>query len=233
MKKLFKIGFCIALVTSLIMVFSGTSNASTPSVVHWGANFGSTPNAVAGIPTNPVAIDAGNQNSAEIAQDGTIWYWGLQPVQHFSAPTNTAQIVDGDGFFTALSAPSGTSGCPTDTTVWTWGKNVNNQLGVPVIKAKTPVEIPQLTDIGVVWLASADNHTYAMTCTGQVYVWGWNQGNVFGSSTFGNTATPRVRLDHFQPHRWNKCGCGIECKSLQHCDAGGVDCVHLGYQHAR
>ena len=156
----------------------------------WGANYGTSPAGVVGL-AQPVFIDAGNQNSAAIEPDGSVWVWGYQTGAPRQLPdvTDAVSVVDGDGDFAALSAPSGLSGCPTDTEVWTWGKNVHGDLGF-LGQVRYPVNLIGLNGLGVVQIVGASDHFIALTCTGSVYVWGKNSSDTFTSSMPGILTTP-------------------------------------------
>ncbi|MBT0663490.1 chitobiase/beta-hexosaminidase C-terminal domain-containing protein [Geobacter pelophilus] len=71
----------------------------------------------------------------------------------------------------------------SDGTVWTWGDNVNGQLGDGTyLDRSSPVPVSQLT--GVVGIATGGFHTIAVKGNGTVWAWGNN-----GSGRLGNGST--------------------------------------------
>ena len=182
MKKLF-VGLAAILMVMLFAV--PMASATTASTTYeWGhpvakGGPGAVPTALP-LVSQEAFVDAGNSGDAAITPSGTIQTWGGDSKSMTSVnqpgPTNVVQIQDGDDIFIALSAPSGTSDCPTDTSVWVWGHGEDGDLGTGVATqvSSTPIELPSLSGIGVVQVVAASRHMMALTCTGQVYVWGWN-----------------------------------------------------------
>ena len=153
--------------------------ASGPSVFEWGR-----PVATGGPGTRPAmvqssatlsSIDAGNFGDVLVLSNGTVWGWGGTSMTLTQVPevSNVVQRpVDGNGTFTAIEQPGTDSACPTSSTVIHWGKG------------PTAV-VSQLNCLNVVQLAAAAGHTFALTSTGRVYVWGGG-GDLLG---FGSGVT--------------------------------------------
>ena len=85
--------------------------------------------------TNWKQVSSGGYHCAAIKTDGTLWTWGsggygrlgtndttskLTPVTTFAGGTNWKQVSGGNGHCAAIK---------TDGTLWTWGRNINGQLG--------------------------------------------------------------------------------------------------------
>jgi len=85
--------------------------------------------------TNWKQVSSGNDHTAAIKTDGTLWTWGRNnnaqlgingiltrttPVQTFAGGTNWKQVTCGQNFTAAIK---------TDGTLWTWGLGTSGQLG--------------------------------------------------------------------------------------------------------
>jgi len=102
-----------------------TTNRSTPVTTFAGG-------------TNWKQVSSGQEFTAAIKTDGTLWTWGLTsagqlginrsgfgtaittPVTTFAGGTNWKQVSCGSGYIAAIK---------TDGTLWTWGSNFAGQLG--------------------------------------------------------------------------------------------------------
>ena len=120
--------------------------------------------------TNWKQVAGGNQHTAAIKTDGTLWTWGYNyygqlgdntttdrstPVTTFAGGTNWKQ-VSGGGY-------AHTAAIKTDGTLWTWGFNTSGQLGD---NTTTDRLIPVTTFAGGTnWkqVAGGINHTAALT----------------------------------------------------------------------
>jgi alpha-tubulin suppressor-like RCC1 family protein len=115
-------------------------------------------------------VSCGNQHTAAIKTDGTLWTWGIgsngrlgntivfgnrsTPVTTFAGGTNWKQVSCGGSHTAAIK---------TDGTLWTWGAGTNGQLGNAQITDKyTPVTT---FAGGTNWkqVRAASTHTAAVT----------------------------------------------------------------------
>jgi hypothetical protein len=93
--------------------------------------------------TNWKQIECGQENTAAIKTDGTLWLWGFNqngalgdntrthrssPVQTVSGGTNWKQVSLGSFFTGAIK---------NDGTLWTWGVNTSGQLGDNTVVSKS------------------------------------------------------------------------------------------------
>ncbi len=176
---------------SLAVLHDGTVRA-------WGANNSGqlgdgtltnrpSPVRAAGL-TNIVAVSAGGGHSLAVDASGVVWSWGLN---------NRGQL--GDGTLTTRVIPVRVLGLPgpaarisaggshsaarlTDGSVWTWGSNLNGQIGDgTVINRSLPVRIAfpgQALDV-----QAGNEHTLAVRSDGIVFAWGDNSSGQIGDGT--------------------------------------------------
>ncbi len=176
--------------------------ASGGSVYEWGKPVasggpGAVPTAVQHF-ANTVAIDAGNNSDVVVLSNGTVWGWGATKVASSSMTVvqvsglkNVIQApVDGNHDFAALEQPGDDPACPNSSAVRTWGLNMQSDLGLGDTKQdtySTPRDVTELDCRNVVQLAAAAQHMFALTASGQVYVWG-GSGPVLGLGSGGHDA---------------------------------------------
>ena len=174
--------------------------AATGSLWNWGSNnqghLGDNTVAAKSSPiqtvsggTNWKQVAAGDNHTAAIKTDGTLWLWGRNtngslgnnaaadrssPVQTVSGGTNW-KLVAGGGDHTAA--------IKTDGTLWTWGRNTNGQLGDNSITHRSsPV---QTVSGGTNWkqVATARFHTAAIKTDGTLWTWGHNTDGRLGDGS--------------------------------------------------
>lgn len=156
------------------------------------------PTQVADLTGTFTAISAGAAHSLALRSDGTVWGWGnnsfgqlgngtgsvavFTPVQA-SGLTNVVGISAGAGFSLAVKA---------DGTVWGWGRNTNNELGLPssTFSVHSPVQITGLS--AVQKISAGQSHAVALKSDGTVWSWGNNHHGQLGSGEgVGSFPTPR------------------------------------------
>jgi len=147
--------------------------------------------------TNWKQVASGNQHTAAIKTDGTLWTWGLgssgrlgnaqvtnrsTPVTTFAGGNNWKQVSAGDLHTAAIK---------TDGTLWTWGAGGSGQLGNAQIgSGSTPVTT--FTG-GTNWkqVSAGTIHTAAIKTDGTLWVWGnANNGRLGNGAISVNRSTP-------------------------------------------
>jgi filamentous hemagglutinin family protein len=85
----------------------------------------------------------------------------------------------------------------TDGSVYSWGSNVDGQLGIGTTDAllhATPVQVHGLGGAGVLngiyQISAGEAHSLALATTGFVYSWGWNGWGQLGDGTLINRPAP-------------------------------------------
>jgi alpha-tubulin suppressor-like RCC1 family protein len=165
-----------------------TGNISTPVTTFAGG-------------TNWKQVTCGNQHTAAIKTDGTLWTWGYgtfgqlgtndlinrsTPVTTFAGGTNWKQVSCGNRHTSAIK---------TDGTLWTWGYALSGQLGnAAITNRSTPVTT---FAGGTNWkqvscgLDTLSSHTAAIKTDGTLWIWGTGTyGRLGNGVTTGNISTP-------------------------------------------
>jgi len=159
---------------------AGYSSISTPVTTFAGG-------------TNWKQVSTGNQHTAAIKTNGTLWTWGRNnsgqlgnatagyssistPVTTFAGGTNWKQVSGG---------ASHTAAIKTDGTLWTWGFGGNGQLGnASTTNASTPVTT---FAGGTNWkqVSSGSLYTAAIKTDGTLWTWGYGSYGRLGNATAG------------------------------------------------
>jgi alpha-tubulin suppressor-like RCC1 family protein len=154
-----------------------TTNKSTPVTTFAGG-------------TNWKQVSCGNQYTAAIKTDGTLWTWGNNsggrlgngvientgistPITTFAGGTNWKQLSAGTSHIAAIK---------TDGTLWTWGGGSNGRLGNTSI-TNTPTPVTTFAG-GTNWKqVSSSQHTAAIKTDGTLWTWGRGTNGQLGNAT--------------------------------------------------
>jgi alpha-tubulin suppressor-like RCC1 family protein len=159
----------------------------------------STPITTSAGGTNWKQVSSGDQHTAAIKTDGTLWTWGRgnygrlgnnqnfvqisTPSTTFSGGTNWKQVSAGYRHNVAIK---------TDGTLWTWGNNNNGQLGTGLT---TNVSTPVTTSAGGTnWkqVSAGNSHTSAIKTDGTLWTWGNGTSGQLGRLSFGSIKSTPV-----------------------------------------
>jgi alpha-tubulin suppressor-like RCC1 family protein len=186
---------------------------STGQVLAWGYNNdgqlgnGTTTNSstpvLAGLPaaTSATAIAAGQYHSLALTSAGRVLAWGRNSSGQLGTGTTTNSStpvsVIGLGvttIITAIAAGYGHSLALTSTgQVLAWGDNTSGQLGNGTATSSSiPVGVILPAGTTVTAIACGQNHSLALTSSGQVLTWGYNYSGQLGNGTTTNSSTPAV-----------------------------------------
>ncbi len=139
------------------------------------------------IPSVPAArkIGAGDDFSALLSEDGTVWTWGnnddgqlgngSRTSRHTPLPVSGVSFKDiAVGYRHVVGLYEGDEGI-----VKTWGDNSSGQIGDGTTEdATSPYHIPDLYN--VIAVSAGELHTVAVTADGIVYAWGENSSGQLG-----------------------------------------------------
>ena len=162
-----------------------TGNRSTPITTFAGGN-------------NWKQVSCGNDFTAAIKTDGTLWMWGRgsdgrlgngvttsnrsTPVTTFAGGTNWKQVNCGDAHAAAIK---------TDGTLWVWGTGSRGALGNGVTTGSISTPVTTFAG-GTNWKqvhCSLDT-TAAIKTNGTLWTWGYNSGGKLGTNDVTNRSTP-------------------------------------------
>ena len=151
--------------------------------------------------TNWKQVSVGNNHTAAIKTDGSLWTWGSgglgqlgdnttlsksSPVQTISGGNNWKKISAGNTFSGAIK---------TDGTLWLWGYNEHGRLGDNTITSRSsPVQTVsggtnwrQLTVNGVTISGAS---AFGIKTDGTLWSWGENSSGQLGDNTVTNRSSP-------------------------------------------
>ena len=151
-----------------------------------------------GILTNWATVGTGNQNTAAIKTDGTLWTWGynasgalgLGDVIKRSSPVQVGALNDWSRVYCKSTAMIAIK---TNGTLWSWGYNGSGVLGLgDTITRSSPVQVGALNTWSTVSGNNGFNkHFIALQTNGTLWAWGDNQyGPCATGSLSGNLSSP-------------------------------------------
>jgi alpha-tubulin suppressor-like RCC1 family protein len=172
----------------------------------WGSNYSGqlgdgttdnrlTPVDVTGLTSGIKAVSAGGMHTCALTTSGGVKCWGDNFVGQLGDGTtnnrstpgdivdliNVASIASSKGNHTCAVIPAGGIKC--------WGENFSGQLGDgTTANRSTPVDVAGLTS-GVSAVSSGESHTCALTTSGGVKCWGYNDAGQLGDGTTTSRST--------------------------------------------
>jgi alpha-tubulin suppressor-like RCC1 family protein len=164
--------------------------------------------------TNWKQVSTGNQHTAAIKTDGTLWTWGRNdegqlgtndttpnrsaPVTTFAGGTNWKQVNCGVDHTAAIK---------TDGTLWTWGNGSNGLLGT---NDTTPNRSAPVTTFagGTNWkqVECGNSYTAAIKTDGTLWTWGLGTNGRLGTNDGIQRLTPVTTFAGGT--NWKQVACG-------------------------
>lgn len=151
--------------------------------------------------TGYVACSTGYAASAFLKADGTVWTCGMLVD---GGPQSTLwEPVVAPGINDAIEVAAGAHhvlALRADGTVWGWGDNRSNQLGLGagVPWQLTPALVPGLD--GIVGIGASEDSSSALRNDGSVWFWGSNEGGRMGLDTPLSVAPMQAQPGPFTRH---------------------------------
>ena len=153
--------------------------------------------------TTATAVAAGDTHGLALLSTGSVVAWGsgtfaqigdgssgvnrLSPVT-VALPGNIIGIASGEVHSFAIQKD--VTNNPALNTVYSWGYNVQGQLGLGMFGGLHPTPAPIPSFPGVVSIAAGDRHTIALKSDGTVWVWGSNDVSQLGLGPSANLSSP-------------------------------------------
>jgi alpha-tubulin suppressor-like RCC1 family protein len=154
--------------------------------------------------TDISAIEAGDEHSLALKNDGTVYAWGGNPFGQLGdgtwgwpeSKTSAVQVADPadpTGYLTNVIAIAGgddySLALKADGKVWGFGRNNWGQLGNGTYDdTNIPVQVSGLS--GVISIAAGNGHSLAIKADGSVWTWGGNWAGQLGDGTLEGKTTP-------------------------------------------
>mmetsp|Transcript_18593 Transcript_18593/g.48575 ORF Transcript_18593/g.48575 Transcript_18593/m.48575 type:complete len:425 (+) Transcript_18593:248-1522(+) len=201
-----------------VLAFGANSKGQCGQPCSSGRKFASPTRVPAlAFPQDPT-LAAGGDSSAAIDAEGRLLLWGrASPDQSNNAPVSPTTP-------SPLPPPATASdvawrqvalgwrhcvGLDTAGRVWAWGSNQHGQCGTGDTSAVVgqPLQVAGLVGTQVRSVAAGSEHSLAVSCAGELFVWGWAEHGQLGLGDTANQAAPR-RLELPRVSRaW--CGSGF------------------------
>ena len=164
--------------------------------------------------TNWKQVSCGNNHTAAIKTDGTLWTWGATtngrlgnrittgnrstPVTTRAGGTNWKQVDCGSSHTAAIK---------TDGTLWTWGSGSAGRLGNSITTGNRSTPVTTFAG-GTNWkqVSAGYWHTAAIKTDGTLWVWGNGFYGKLGNNSTTNASTPVTTFAGGT--NWKQVSCG-------------------------
>jgi len=151
-----------------------------------------------GTSTNWAYVSAGSSHSLAVTRAGQLWSWGNNADGRTGRNTTTGNTLVPTRVGTAtnwatVSASNDHSLAVTRTgQLWSWGRNFHGRTGLNT-SANTATLVPTRVGTATNWasVSAGNDHSLAVTTTGQLWSWGINaMGGTGLNTSLGSTLVP-------------------------------------------
>lgn len=161
---------------------------------------------------NWIQVSCGNEHSAAIKSDGTLWLWGFNAygqlgdnsILNRSSPVQT--VAGGNTWKQVSCGYRQTAAIKNDGTLWAWGNNGYGQLGDNTIVDKSsPV---QTIGNANSWkqVSGGSDFVSAVKTDGTLWCWGLNSSGQLGDNTILSKSSPVQTIAYGT--NWKTVDCG-------------------------
>jgi len=205
--------------TSWTQIAAGYSHSlaiTTAGVLYgWGLNTSgqvgvsslttiSSPVIVSGpVGTSWAAVSAGQYHTLAYDTTSTLWGWGLNTsgqvginsLTTVSAPTLVSGATGASWKFIGTGPISTHSGAiDTNNFLYEWGSNISYQQGVGTTAATSSPQVVYTPGATLSWTAvsTGTSHTLAISTSGRLYSWGYNNNGQLGDTTQTTRFMPQL-----------------------------------------
>ena len=148
--------------------------------------------------TNWKQVSSGNNHTAAIKTDGTLWVWGsgadvrlgTNSATNVSTPVTT--FAGGNNWKQVSTSGSHIAAIKTDGTLWTWGLGTLGRLGNAVTTGNISTPVTTFAG-GNNWKqvsGAGGDHTAAIKTDGTLWVWGAGTSAQLGNNSATSVSTP-------------------------------------------
>jgi alpha-tubulin suppressor-like RCC1 family protein len=130
--------------------------------------------------TNWLRASSGNNNTAAIKTDGTLWTWGNNNRGQLGqnndiSRSSPVQVGSGTDWSITAARTDNVFAIKTDGTLWSWGFNTSGQLGQnnTTYSVSSPVQIGSDTN----WSKIACGNRFALAIKSSGTLWAWGRAN--------------------------------------------------------
>jgi alpha-tubulin suppressor-like RCC1 family protein len=157
-------------------------------------------------------VACGDQHTAAVKTDGTLWVWGYNfygqlgnnttltrstPVTIFSGATNWKQVACGKNH---------TASVRNDGTLWSWGRNNGGQLGTSDTTDRSTPTVSYNGTADWIQVSCGYSHTSAIKADGTLWTWGDNSLGQLGTYDLTTRCTPVTT--YAGETNWKQVACG-------------------------
>jgi len=160
-----------------------------------------TPTPVGGVGVVPdfVSVNAGNMHACAVAQDTTVWCWGVNGAGSLGDGTTTDRElpVQTQNLSGVVQVSAGEDNSCARTALgegWCWGENGLGEVGDGTTNNRSSPRLLDFEGMGVASISTGDDHSCATLADQTAWCWGKNTDGQLGDGTTSNRLSPRQVL---------------------------------------